>query len=86
MATDDEWSDYIDELFDAGPDDYTDILFSNGPDLDPYAQELFSDWMGTGFKDDSALAELDRYMWQEYGIDFSDVFDWEDFREWYEGQ
>ena len=24
------------------------------------------------------------YMFDEYGIDFADVWDWEDFREWYD--
>jgi hypothetical protein len=28
--------------------------------------------------------ELSDYLWEEYGIDFDDVWDWEDFRSWYD--
>lgn len=27
---------------------------------------------------------LSEYLDEEYGIDFSEVWDWEDFREWYD--
>lgn len=82
----DEWSDYLDELFDPEPKDYADVLFGNASDTDPYALELFGDWMESGFKSEDALQRLDDYMWQEYGIDFSDVFEWQDFQEWYDSQ
>lgn len=26
---------------------------------------------------------LDNYMWQEYGVDFQEIFDWEAFRDAY---
>lgn len=31
-----------------------------------------------------ALADLIDYMWDHYGIDFEDVFDWETYREAYD--
>ena len=27
--------------------------------------------------------ELSDYLYEEYGLEFEDVWDWEDFREWY---
>lgn len=35
-------------------------------------------------KDERAYRDLVDYMWDQYGIDFEDAFDWEDFRAWYE--
>ena len=32
---------------------------------------------------DDVYAALQDYLWDEYEIDFDDVFDWEDYREWY---
>jgi hypothetical protein len=32
---------------------------------------------------DNIYNTLVEYMWDEYGIDFDDVFDWEAYREWY---
>jgi hypothetical protein len=59
-----------------------DILFhENSDDFDAYAQQLFVE----AFFDQSeqAYEDLIDYMWDEYGIDFEDAFDWADFREWY---
>lgn len=33
-----------------------------------------------------AYDNLVDYLWTEYNIDFEDVFDWEDYRTWYESQ
>lgn len=33
---------------------------------------------------DAAMDALQEYMWDEYGLDFDDVFDWDGYREWYE--
>ena len=30
------------------------------------------------------LDELYDYLWDEYGLDFDNVFDWEGYREWYD--
>ena len=35
---------------------------------------------------DRALADLNDYLWEAYGIDFEALWDWEDFRAWYESQ
>lgn len=83
----DEWTDYFDEMFESDDRDYEDLLFGNSLDVDPHAQRLFSDWMEDKFNEGSpALRELITYMDERYDIDFLDVFDWEDFREWYESQ
>lgn len=50
---------------------------------DPLAHDMF---MSAAFdKDDRAYIDLVEHMWNEYGIDFDEVFDWEDYREYYEG-
>ncbi len=38
-----------------------------------------------GAERDHAQSELERYLWQEYEINFNDEMDWEAWREWYEG-
>lgn len=35
---------------------------------------------------EAALNDLDIYLFNEYGIDFDDEFDWEGYREWYDSQ
>lgn len=74
---DDEWGDDFYE-----PPDISDILF--GQDFDAHAQEL----MVAGIIDgnDQAYADLVDYIYEVYGLEFEDVFDWEDFREWYGAQ
>lgn len=57
---------------------------------DPTAQALFdAGYFSPGEWDSDQIAairgELDRYMMDEYGIDFSEVFDWEAWRSDYEG-
>lgn len=86
MATDGEWGDFFEELFEPDPQDYADILFGSASEVDAHAQDLFSEWMASGFQDQRVLQELDAYMWEEYGIDFEDVFEWQDFQEWYDSQ
>lgn len=55
---------------------------------DYHLQDLFDDAL---FNDDltsdersSAYEELVDYLYDEYGIDFEQSFDWEDYREWYD--
>ena len=56
------------------------LLFEN--DGDPRAQELFTEAF---FNDnDQAYQDLVDYLWDVYGLDFEDAFDWEDFRAWYD--
>lgn len=33
---------------------------------------------------EAVMDELVDYLWEEYGLDFDDVFDWDGYREWYE--
>jgi hypothetical protein len=33
----------------------------------------------------SSTSALERYLWDEYEIDFANEMDWEAWREWYEG-
>lgn len=63
-------------------DRLSDILFyENSGTWDSHAQDLFTEYM---FNDnENAYNELIDYLWFEYDIDFEQVFDWSDFREWY---
>lgn len=61
--------------------DVKDILFGEGDVVDERAQALFFE--GVIDKDEGAYQDLLDYMWEEYGIDFEEAFDWQDFREWY---
>ncbi len=65
-------------------DKLQDVLFlENSGTHDAYAETLFSE----AFFDQNAESyqELVDYLWLEYGIDFEEAFEWQDFREWYEG-
>lgn len=66
------------------PPDYKDVLFrENDSHFDQRAQDLFSRAVFEG--DKAAYSDLVDYMQEEYGIDFEEVFEWQDFREWYDG-
>jgi hypothetical protein len=56
---------------------------------DPVLQELFdTSFLNPDVTTDErrdAYDELVEYMWNEYGVDFEDVFDWEDYRVYYDG-
>lgn len=94
---DDDDFDYEDEPFDYGslPEDqqrtflYDQLGFIGAP-RDEEARNLFRDLM---YNDNlSGPERLDvetafvAYLWDEYGISFYDVWDWEDFRAWYDSQ
>lgn len=57
---------------------------------DTHLQSLFDRAMFDPTPDPSqrqaAYDELLSYLWDEYHIDFEEMFDWEDYREWYETQ
>ena len=61
-----------------------------GAFTDPELQTLFDramfDNTVTGDERDAAYDALVEYLWEEYEIDFDDMFDWEDYREWYDTQ
>lgn len=56
-----------------------------------YDSALFSGHDGEGIhgnggrEHDFLLQELEDYLLSEYGIDFSDTFDWDAYDRWYEG-
>ncbi len=55
---------------------------------DDHLQALFDaamfDTDRTSTERDAIYDELVSYLWDEYQIDFEEVFDWEDYREWYD--
>lgn len=78
----DDWYGDEERLFDR--------LVSGDDELgnDYHLQDLFDDAL---FRDDltpqereDAYQELIDYLWEEYQLDFEQVFDWEDYREWYD--
>lgn len=78
---DDEFGEYYVE--DNNPsDELSHILFGNDFEIDVHAQELFAHAMMDG--DEQAYQDMIDYLWDQYGIDFEDAFDWEDFRAWYD--
>lgn len=82
MASMDEWSEVEFQLFDsmasANPDLYNDQWIQTLYDAALFEHDISS-------SDRAAIMEsLRDYMWDEYGLDFDDVFDWEAFREAYD--
>ena len=72
-----EESLFLDMIFDdpiIANDAYLQVLFD---------QAMFDPDIAPDDREDSYNA-LVEYLWDEYGLDFEDVFDWEDYREWYE--
>jgi hypothetical protein len=67
---------------------YEQIGFGDDP-RDQYAHDLFWD----AFYNDNIdidtriqiMDELADYLYDEYGVDLEAVWDWDDFRAWYEG-
>lgn len=93
MATD--YDD--DEAFDYGSLDEIhqqyfvyDLIGFHGPTLDIEARNLFWDVMYndnlTAEQREATYDELVRMMYDEYGIDFAEIWDWDDFRAWYDSQ
>jgi hypothetical protein len=81
---DDLW-DSADDYFTGEPaPDVNELLFGNSSIVDEHAQHLFMEAFFEG--DDKAYIDLVDYMDSEYGIDFEESFDWQDFQEWYESQ
>jgi hypothetical protein len=48
-----------------------------------FDQAMFDPELPAGERE-SAYNAMVEYLWDEYGLDFEDVFDWEDYRDWYE--
>lgn len=94
MANND-WEDW-EEDYDV-PSEWYDaesILFDNlvngdaGIGSDPYLQDLFDAAMFdpdiSPEEREEAYQNLVQYLEDEYDLDFEDIFDWEDYREWYD--
>lgn len=65
------------------------IGFTNDA-LDRDLRDMFWDVM---YNDELSIGErldvyesLSQYVWDEYGMQFEDIWDWDAFREWYESQ
>jgi hypothetical protein len=81
---DDGWGDSGDFYDSRDQPDVKDILFGNVSTQDMRAQELFVQAFFDG--DDKAYVDLVDYMYTQYGIDFEQAFEWQDFKEWYDSQ
>lgn len=89
MASDDddvyvpeEWDDREFEMFD-------DLM--RGMDIDDlndtHLQDLYHDALFSGHEHlGQEFDDLKDYLWDEYGIDFDEDFDWNAYREWYDSQ
>lgn len=83
-VTAEQWSETEKQLF-------NDML-RNQPKArrDDNLQDLFDEALfrrgGNRIDRDSAYTELQRVLYDDYGIDFDDVFEWEDYKAWYDAQ
>jgi hypothetical protein len=91
------YDDSDDESFDYGslPDVQQqeflyDLIGFTGNAVDPELREMFWDVM---YNDELSIGErldiyqsLSDYIYDEYGMYFEDIWDWEDFRAWYDSQ
>lgn len=80
---DEQFGEYYVQIPDAeAREELGHILWGTGAEVDELAMGMFERAM---FDDDNqAYQDLVDYLWDEYGIDFEDAFDWEDFRSWYD--
>lgn len=85
MAEDDEEMSYEEQQ-----EFLYDIIGFTDASFDQTAHDLFYDAM---YNDDLSIDEriemfdeLQDYLYDEYGLYFTDVWDWDDFREWYASQ
>jgi hypothetical protein len=75
------WDDFNND-YEVVPPDLNDVLFNESdPDFDQHCQDLFV--QAVLGEDGDAYMELCEYLWDNYGIDFEELFEWDDFREWY---
>lgn len=82
MAGINEWSDVEFNLFD-GMTQSNDSLYQDQWVQTLYDAALFGHDV-SGSDRAAVLNALRDYMWDEYGMDFDDVFDWEGYREAYD--
>jgi hypothetical protein len=70
----DMWDDFVELDPRLGNDDYAQIMFHEAyfdREVNPSERDDFHD-------------SLAAYLAEHYDIDFDEVFDWEDYRDWYE--
>jgi hypothetical protein len=89
------YDDYADDFYDFGslPEHdqqafLYDMLFMGVGDQE--ARGLFDDLMYNNElsqeQREAVYDQLAQYIWDEYGINFEEVWDWDDFRAWYDSQ
>lgn len=85
---DDEQFDYGSQPIENQKEFLYDLIGFNQNALDNDARTMFWDVM---YNDELSVgARLDTYdrlvdyLWNEYGMDFAELWDWDDFREWYD--
>lgn len=65
-----------------------DNAYGGQAESDPELKELFDAALfdpDISARDrEDAYEDLVDYLWDVYGIDFDEMFDWEDYREWYD--
>jgi hypothetical protein len=97
MARAEDYQAYDEDRFDYGslPEvQQQEFLFEqigfHGAPPDPEAHQMFYNLM---YNDElssnermTIYGEFVEYLWEEYGILFEDVWEWEAFREWYDSQ
>jgi hypothetical protein len=80
---DDDWVDMPEVV---SEEYFESLLYSDHGD--PHAQALFDEFIFNADLSESQRAsaydELCDYLWDVYGINFEESFDWADFREWYD--
>lgn len=87
MAHDDEWEFLPDGWSSYEKEAWAGSLGSLGSNDDRVAQALFNEgYFNFDLPSDQINAirdALDDYLFENYGIDFNDIFDWEAYREAY---
>jgi len=86
MATD----EYEPDEFDRGEhqESLYELIGFNTEPSDPAVHDLFWEVMYndelTADQREDYYEQLEVYLYDMYGLDFEDLWDWEDFREWYD--
>lgn len=63
--------------------DAPDSLYADQYVHDTFGQIMYNDELSSDQRDD-LREQLYVYLYDEYGLDFDDLWSWEDFREWYD--
>lgn len=85
VARGDDWYDFERAIFD-------ETFPSDKPEMfnDAHLQDLFDTaWFDPDVSHEDRLharEELRDYVWEEYELDWDEIFDWQDWAEWYENQ